>query len=120
MRSDQEIGERLRKLRGDIPQKQVLRRLRALGIKLPALAISRIESGERALKFSEALGLAVVYNVSIDRIAVDTYVDADSFALTQEDRRAIAELHTVSNQIAARIEDLEQRLTARIDEQRSA
>ncbi len=120
MRTDVEIGERLRKLRGDIPQKQVLRRLRALGIKLPALAISRIESGERALKFSEALGLAVVYNVSIDRIAVDSHIDADSFAQSQEDRRVIAELHTLRNQVESRIEDLEHQLSSRSEAKRSA
>ncbi|MCW2748364.1 MAG: hypothetical protein JWP10_1506 [Nocardioidaceae bacterium] len=107
MRSDREIGDRLRRLRGDMPQKVVLRRLKALGVSMPELAISRIENGERSLKFSEALGLAVVYNVSIDGIALDSPRDSTQLARTNEHRRVLRELELVRDGINEKIEKIE-------------
>lgn len=113
IRSDREIGERLRRQRGERSQKQVLQSLRGLGIKLPALAIARIESGERSLKFTEALGLAIVYGVSIDRLAMDSGDAATDLAQTHEDRRAISELRSIQNQISDRIEVLDGGIASR-------
>jgi transcriptional regulator with XRE-family HTH domain len=108
MRSDQEIGRRLRALRGDLTQKQVLRRLAKLRVKLPDLAITRIENGQRALKFSEAMGLAVVYDIPLERIASDSGRDVDDRAKEADDR-LLDELRSLAAQIQDRIDVVERR-----------
>jgi transcriptional regulator with XRE-family HTH domain len=112
MRSDREIGARLRILRGDLTQKQVLRRLAKLRVKLPELAITRIENGQRALKFSEAMGLAVVYDIPLERIASDSGRDVDDRA-DEADRRMLDELRALVSHIESRIDVVERRLQNR-------
>ena len=108
MRSDEEIGRRLKSLRGDLTQKQVLRRLAKLRVKLPDLAITRIENGQRALKFSEAMGLAVVYDIPLERIASDTGRDVGDRA-DEADDRLLEELHSIAALIEDRIDMVERR-----------
>jgi hypothetical protein len=112
MRSDEEIGTRLRALRGDLTQKQVLRRLAKLRVKLPDLAITRIENGQRALKFSEAMGLAVVYDVPLERIASDSGRDVGDRA-DEADRRLLEELRSVLAHVEERIDAVERRMRNR-------
>lgn len=109
MRSDREIGERLRVLRGDLTQKQVLRRLAKLHVKLPDLAITRIENGQRALKFSEAMGLAVVYDIPLERIASDAGRDVGDQA-DDADRRTLDELRSLMSHVESRIDSVEERI----------
>jgi len=108
MRSDEEIGRRLRTLRGDLTQKQVLRRLAKMRIKMPDLAITRIENGQRALKFSEAMGLAVVYDIPLERIASDSGRDVGDRA-DEADDRLLEELRSLLAQIEERIDVVERR-----------
>lgn len=108
MRSDEEIGRRLKALRGGLTQKQVLRRLAKLRIKMPDLAITRIENGQRALKFSEAMGLAVVYDIPLERIASDSGRDVDERA-DEFDDRLLAELRSLAAHIDERIDMVERR-----------
>ena len=108
MRSDEEIGRRLRSLRGDLTQKQVLRRLSKLRVKLPDLAITRIENGQRALKFSEAMGLSVVYDIPLERIASDSGRDVGDRA-DEADDRLLDELRSLAAHIEQRIEMVERR-----------
>ena len=108
MRSDEEIGRRLKALRGDLTQKQVLRRLSKLRVKLPDLAITRIENGQRALKFSEAMGLAVVYDIPLERIASDSGRDVDDRA-DEADDRLLDELRSLAAHIEQRIDMVERR-----------
>ena len=108
MRSDEEIGRRLRMLRGDLTQKQVLRRLAKMRIKMPDLAITRIENGQRALKFSEAMGLAVVYDIPLERIASDSGRDVGDRAY-EADERLLYELRSLAAQIERRIDVVEGR-----------
>jgi transcriptional regulator with XRE-family HTH domain len=108
MRSDEEIGRRLRMLRGDLTQKQVLRRLAKMRINLPDLAITRIENGQRALKFSEAMGLAVVYDIPLERIASDSGRDVGDRA-DEADDRLLFELRSLVAQIERRIDVVERR-----------
>jgi hypothetical protein len=112
MRSDEEIGTRLKALRGDLTQKQVLRRLAKLRVKLPDLAITRIENGQRALKFSEAMGLAVVYDVPLERIASDSGRDVGDRA-DEADRRLLEELRSVLAHVEERIDVVERRMRNR-------
>jgi transcriptional regulator with XRE-family HTH domain len=112
MRSDEEIGTRLRALRGDLTQKQVLRRLAKLRVKLPDLAITRIENGQRALKFSEAMGLAVVYDIPLERIASDSGRDVGDRA-DEADRRLLEELRSVLAHVEERIDAVERRMRNR-------
>jgi hypothetical protein len=112
MRSDEEIGARLRALRGDLTQKQVLKRLAKMRIKLPDLAITRIENGQRALKFSEAMGLAVIYDIPLERIASDSGRDVGDRA-EEMDRRALDELHSLLTHIEERIEVVQRRIRER-------
>jgi hypothetical protein len=112
MRSDEEIGTRLKALRGDLTQKQVLRRLAKLRVKLPDLAITRIENGQRALKFSEAMGLAVVYDVPLERIASDSGRDVGDRA-DEADRRLLEELRSVLAHVEERIDAVERRMRNR-------
>ena len=108
MRSDEEIGRRLRSLRGDLTQKQVLRRLSKLRVNLPDLAITRIENGQRALKFSEAMGLSVVYDIPLERIASDSGRDVGDRA-DEADDRLLDELRSLAAHIEQRIEMVERR-----------
>jgi len=108
MRSDEEIGRRLRSLRGDLTQKQVLRRLAKMRIKLPDLAITRIENGQRSLKFSEAMGLAVIYDVPLERIASDAGHDVGERA-DEADDRLLDELRSLAAHIEQRIDQAEGR-----------
>jgi transcriptional regulator with XRE-family HTH domain len=112
MRSDEEIGARLKALRGDLTQKQVLRRLAKLRVKLPDLAITRIENGQRALKFSEAMGLAVVYDIPLERIASDSGRDVGDRA-DEADRRLLEELRSVLAHVEERIDAVERRMRNR-------
>jgi transcriptional regulator with XRE-family HTH domain len=112
MRSDEEIGTRLKALRGDLTQKQVLRRLAKLRVKLPDLAITRIENGQRALKFSEAMGLAVVYDIPLERIASDSGRDVGDRA-DEADRRLLEELRSVLAHVEERIDAVERRMRNR-------
>ncbi len=112
MRSDHEIGARLRVLRGDLTQKQVLQRLAKMRIKLPDLAMTRIENGQRALKFSEAMGLAVIYDIPLERIASDSGRDVDDRA-ADADRRLLDELRALVTHLEERIESVERRMRDR-------
>jgi transcriptional regulator with XRE-family HTH domain len=108
MRSDEEIGRRLKALRGDLTQKQVLRSLAKMRIKLPDLAITRIENGQRSLKFSEAMGLAVIYDVPLERIASDAGRDVGERA-DEADDRLLDELRSLAEHIDQRIDLVEGR-----------
>lgn len=109
MRSDAEIGARLRILRGDVTRQQVLRRLAKLHVKMPDLAITRIENGQRALKSSEAMGFAVVYNIPLGQIASSSGRDIDADRADESDRRTLDELRSVVNHIVERIDLVEAR-----------
>lgn len=63
--TDKELGENLRRLRGDISQKALAERMSELGARWSQPTVASIERGERALKFTEVTLLAEILRIPV-------------------------------------------------------
>jgi transcriptional regulator with XRE-family HTH domain len=108
--SDQQIGSHLVRLRGDMSQRELARRLRDRGLNWTHLTVASVERGERPLRVAEAIEVAhelreepemlfledqarsYIRTLSEARTALNLFYEGlDSVAATLEEMQPVAE-----------------------------
>ena len=108
--TDKELGENIRRLRGDMSQKALAERMTELGVKWSQPTVAAIESGERTLKFTEVTVLSEAL-----RLPLAQFVQPGAAAEVLQRSRAALMAHDQLRSAIASYENTRLQLAAALD-----
>ncbi|BDT96991.1 helix-turn-helix domain-containing protein [Nocardia sputorum] len=103
MDADRAVGKRLEvlRIRLGLSQEQMSERLRAAGVNWSQGTLSRVETGQRAMRFTEALEVAAALNIDATELAPD---GGGFVYLARKVRRELAEHEAAIREAETRLE----------------